>query len=193
MQQLENPIVRLEPLNLTHIDELFHAAQAASIWTHMSVTLDSKEQVTHYVQDALEKMEAGTDFPFVIIDQQTNQVVGSTWFMDISHVHKRLEIGSTWLTPAVWRSAINTNCKYLLLQYGFEQLKFNRIQIKTDHMNVQSQKAIERLGATKEGTLKNHMIRKDGTQRHTVMYSITLNDWPIIQQHFLNNLLKLRA
>ena len=100
--------------------------------------------------------------------------------MDIDDKHRRLEIGYTWLTPAYWRTAINTNCKYLLLRYSFEHLHFTTCTNKTDHENIRSQKAIERIGATK-GILRNHMIRKDGTTRHTVMYSITIEEWPQVK------------
>ncbi len=95
------------------------------------------------------------------------------------------------LTPAYWRTAINTNCKYLLLRYCFEHLHLQRVQIKTDHDNIRSQKAIERIGATKEGILRNHMIRKDGTTRHTVMYSITMEEWPQVKKHIESLLVQL--
>jgi N-acetyltransferase len=189
MQKLSNEVVELVPMNESHIEGLYEAAQYPEIWTHMSVNLKTYEDVIKYVNDGLEKAKKGTDFPFVIIEKRTSHIVGSTSYMDISIVHKRLEIGSTWLTPAVWRSAVNTNCKFLLLQYGFEQFGMNRIQIKTGHENIQSQKAIERLGAVKEGILRNHMIRKEGTIRHTVMYSITNEEWPSIKKRFLQELL----
>lgn len=189
MQKLSNEIVELVPINESHIVGLFEAAQYPEIWTHMSIELKTHEDVKKYVIDGMEKAKKGTDFPFVIFEKSTNRIVGSTSYMDISTVHKRLEIGSTWLTPSVWRSAVNTNCKFLLLQYGFEQLDLHRIQIKTGHENIQSQKAIERLGAVKEGVLRNHMIRKEGNIRHTVMYSITNEEWPLIKERFLNELL----
>ena len=129
--------------------------------------------------------EAGMEYPFVILDAQTNQIVGATKLMDISESHQRGEIGFTWLTPKYWRTHINTSCKFLLLQYCFEQLGWQRVQIKTDHENKQSQKAIERIGATFEGILRNHMIRKDGTTRHTYMYSIISEVWPDVQAHLI--------
>lgn len=97
--------------------------------------------------------------------------------MDIDYQQKRLEIGFTWITPTKWRTPINTECKYLLLKYAFEQLSVNRVQIKTDHENKRSQAAIERLGAKKEGILRNHMIRSNGTIRNTVVYSIIDSEW----------------
>lgn len=115
--------------------------------------------------------------------------VGCTSFLDISPMHKRLEIGATWLNPALWRSPINTNCKFLLLTHCFEQLKLNRVQLKTGHENKRSQKVIERIGAVKEGILRNHMIRKEGIIRHAVMYSIIKEEWFTVKERFLKHLL----
>lgn len=190
MEILQNDIVKLEPINPSHMDGILSAASDPRIWEHMPVELLSKESVMKYVVDGIKKREAETDFVFVIIDQSSQQIVGATSYMDISFQHKRLEIGFTWLNPNVWRTNINTNCKYLLLQYGFEQLGMQRIQIKTGHENVRSQKAIERLGAVKEGILRNHMIRKEGTIRHTVMYSIIQEEWNSVKERFEQQLLK---
>lgn len=189
MKALENDVVKLVPVNTEHIDGILKAARFPEIWEHLSVTLLDRDSVVQFVEDSIKKREAKTDYPFVIIDAQTNEVIGSTTYMDISMGHKRLEIGSTWLTPAYWRSNMNTNCKFLLLKYGFEELGLNRIQIKTGHENIRSQKAIERLGAVKEGILRNHMIRKEGTIRHTVMYSITSEEWPEMKKRFKEELL----
>ncbi|CAM5214394.1 RimJ/RimL family protein N-acetyltransferase OS=Ureibacillus acetophenoni OX=614649 GN=SAMN05877842_10969 PE=4 SV=1 [Ureibacillus acetophenoni] len=184
MEILQNEVVKLVPIDSSHIEGIFKAAADPRIWEHMSVELLRMENVIKYVEDGIKKREAQTDFVFVIIDQSTGEIVGATSYMDISFQHKRLEIGSTWLNPSVWRTKINTNCKYLLLKYGFEQLRVNRIQIKTGHENIRSQKAIERIGAVKEGILRNHMIRKEGTIRHTVMYSITKEEWNQIKKRF---------
>ncbi|KOP71449.1 GNAT family acetyltransferase [Lysinibacillus sp. FJAT-14745] len=180
---LENEVVLLKPLQQEDTQGLLEAGSYPEIWSHMSTTVDKMDDVNNFVDKALEKKHEKTEFPFVIVDKKSEQIIGSTRFMDIDETHKRLEIGTTWITPAFWRSAINTNCKYLLLQYCFEVLKLQRVQIKTDHENLRSQKAIERLGATKEGVLRNHMVRKDGTIRHTVMYSITLQEWPQVKNH----------
>lgn len=190
MRILQNEIVKLEPVNSSHIEGISIAASDSRIWGHMSVELLSKENVIKYVENAIKKREAQTDYVYVIIEQSSQQIVGATSYMDISMQHKRLEIGSTWLNPKVWRTNINTNCKYLLLQYGFEELGMQRIQIKTGHENTRSQKAIERIGAVKEGILRNHMIRKEGIIRHTVMYSIIVQEWNSIKERFENTLLK---
>lgn len=189
MKALQNDVVKLLPINTEHNDGLYQAAQFPDIWPHMPVTLLTHTSVAEYVEESIKKREAKTDYRFAIFDAKTNEIIGATSYMDIALAHQRLEIGYTWLTPAYWRSPINTNCKFLLLQYGFEELGLNRIQIKTGHENVRSQKAIERLGAIKEGILRNHMIKKDGTIRHTVMYSITKEEWPVVKERFLNELL----
>lgn len=175
--ELHNDQVILKPLEESDIEGIFKVSTEPEIWTYLSVTLENLDDVKNYVQNAIANKKKETEFPFVILDSKTNEIIGSTRFMDIDPKHNRLEIGSTWLTPAYWRTAKNTNCKYLLLQYCFEILYLNRVQIKTDNNNIRSQKAIERIGAQKEGVLRNHMIRKDGTIRDTVMYSITIEEW----------------
>ncbi|WP_214792133.1 MULTISPECIES: GNAT family N-acetyltransferase [unclassified Exiguobacterium] len=184
MKTLENEVVKLVPMEISHIEGIWEAANNHEIWEHMSVDLTDKRNVEQYVQDAQKKRAAGTEFAFVIVDIETKKIIGATWFLDISMPHKRLEIGSTWLNPKSWRTNINTNCKFLLLTYCFEELGLNRVQIKTGHENIRSQRAIERIGAIKEGILRNHMIRKEGTIRHTVMYSVTKEDWPQVKERF---------
>ncbi|MGE7111833.1 GNAT family N-acetyltransferase [Lysinibacillus sp. NPDC047702] len=178
---LENEVVLLRPLEKGDVQGILEAASFPEIWLHMSTVIENIEDVNGFVDSALATKNEKTEFPFVIVDKVSGQIIGSTRFMDIDDKHKRLEIGTTWLIPAYWRTAINTSCKYLLLQYCFEILRLQRVQIKTDHENYRSQKAIERIGAIKEGVLRNHMIRKDGTIRHTVMYSITKEDWPEVK------------
>ncbi|WDU79857.1 GNAT family N-acetyltransferase [Lysinibacillus sp. G01H] len=188
---LENEVVKLKPLELSDTQGLLEAGSYPEIWSHMSTTIEKREDVNSFVENALKAKNEKTEFPFVIVDKQSGDIIGSTRFMDIDDKHQRLEIGYTWLTPAYWRTAINTNCKYLLLRYSFEHLHLQRVQIKTDHDNIRSQKAIERIGATKEGILRNHMIRKDGTTRHTVIYSITIEKWPQVKMHLERLLVQL--
>jgi len=180
---LENDVVLLKPLEHEDMQGLLEAASYPEIWSHMPTTIEKREDVNNFVENALLTRNGKTEFPFVIVDKQSGNIIGSTRYMDIDDKHQRLEIGYTWLTPAYWRTAINTHCKYLLLLYCFEYLHLQRVQIKTDHENIRSQRAIERIGATKEGILRNHMIRKDGTIRHTVMYSITIEEWPQVKKH----------
>lgn len=186
---LENDIVQLRPIERTDIEAITVAANDARIWTHMSVTLLDHTAVENYVEKAIEEREKGISYMFAIIEKASGKLVGCTSFLDISLSHQRLEIGSTWYHPSVWRTAINTNCKFLLLQHCFESVQLNRVQIKTGHENVRSQQAIERIGAHKEGVLRNHMIKKDGTIRHTVMYSIVKEDWQQVKARFIDQLL----
>lgn len=190
--KLENEIVCLKVMDKSDLDGIFKASQDVSNWQLMTQNIATKEDAIQFVEKALLAQEQGTEIPFVIINQKTNQIIGSTRFLDVHLEHKRLEIGWTWLHPSFWRTAINTNCKYLLLTYCFDHLNLQRVQIKTDHENLRSQKAIERIGAIKEGILRNHMIRQDGTVRHTVMYSITKEDWPEIKKNLHHLLSKFR-
>lgn len=190
MEVLENTVVQLIPMELAHIEGIFKAAQDQRIWEHMSVDLTNKNSVNQYVQDAIRKRENETDFAYVIISKKDQSIIGATWFLDISKQHQRFEIGSTWINPRYWRTNINTHCKYLLLKYCFEELNLNRVQIKTGHENIRSQKAIERIGAVKEGILRNHMIRKEGEIRHTVMYSIIGEEWAQVKKDFEERLLQ---
>ena len=187
---LENEVVLLKPLGQEDAQGILEAGSYPEIWPYLSTTIEKMDDVHNFVDNALSAKNAKIEFPFVIVDKNSGQIIGSTRFMDIDENHKRLEIGTSWITPAFWRTTINTNCKYLLLQYCFEVLNLQRVQIKTDHENVRAQKAIERIGGEKEGVLRNHMVRKDGTTRHTVMYSITLQEWPQVKKH-LQQLLEI--
>jgi len=137
--------------------------------------------MSEWIQLAAAQTEAGTSVWFAVIDTATGQAVGVTSLMDIRRGDRGLEIGGTWLTPRVWRSAVNSECKYLLLRHAFEVLGCIRVQLKTDSRNTRSQRAIERLGAVKEGVLRKHMILHDGYTRDTVMYSIVDDEWPVVK------------
>jgi len=181
--QLTGENVLLRSMTKNDVEGIYACCQDERIWAHMSQTLQTREDVNAYVEQALINREAGTEYPFVTVLRATNEIVGSTRLFDIATAHKRLELGHTWLHPSVWRTNVNTECKYLLLSYCFEQLQYQRVQIKTSHENTQSQKAIERIGATKEGILRNHMIRPNGEVRHTVMYSVVREEWLEVKRH----------
>lgn len=190
--QLDGDAIILRPLTKNDVEGIYACCRDERIWTHMSQTLQTREDVQTYIEEALANQEKGIEYPFVIVLLATNEIIGSTRFSDISAAHKRLELGHTWLHPSVWRTNINTECKYLLLSYCFNHLQFQRVQIKTGHENIQSQKAIERIGARKEGVLRNHMIRPNGKVRHTVMYSVIKEEWLEVKQH-LERLMKKYA
>jgi RimJ/RimL family protein N-acetyltransferase len=179
---LAGKVVRLEPLSEAHIPDLAAAGQDERIWEHMlygSVT--SEEQMRLWVLDLLGRQARGTDLPFAVIHLATGRAIGSTRYMEIRPDHRALEIGGTWYAVAYQRTAVNTECKYLLLRHAFEVYGCLRVQFKTDLRNVRSQQAIERLGATKEGVLRNHMLKPDGTLRHSVYYSIIDTEWPAVK------------
>jgi RimJ/RimL family protein N-acetyltransferase len=135
----------------------------------------------HWISKALKGLKAGTALAFVIVDLATQRIVGSTRYFDFSQRNRGVEIGSTWLSPSVWRTGVNTECKYLLLRHAFETLEMIRVQLKTHHLNVRSQNAIERIGATREGVLRNHVIMPDGSYRHSVYFSIIESEWPQVK------------
>ncbi|MBO1004986.1 GNAT family N-acetyltransferase [Pseudogracilibacillus auburnensis] len=181
LDELEGKYIRVVPMERNHIQGLYEASNDLNIWTHLPKTIKTLNDMEGLVDEALSNKELGTEFPFVILLRENNKLIGSTRFLDISNVNKNLEIGWTWLSPFVWGSQINIECKYLLLAYCFDTLQMIRVQFKTDHQNIRSQKAIERIGGVKEGILRNHKIRKDGTFRHSVFYSIIESEWPAVK------------
>jgi RimJ/RimL family protein N-acetyltransferase len=187
---LKGKAIRLEPLKIDHLQGLFEAGQDAAIWSYMPSTVRSIESMADWIEKALSNQEKGLDLPFVVIDQNTGEILGSTRFLDIAPKDRGLEIGFTWYTPRVWRTSVNTEAKYLLLKHCFETLKTIRVQFKTHHLNLASQKAIERIGGVKEGILRNHRIQEDGSIRHSVYYSILDTEWETIKERFEKTLLK---
>lgn len=175
--------VRLEPLRLSHAPELFAVFRLdPSIWQWWLVTppstLAEMEAVLAAEMDAQAK---GSKVAFVQIEPAAERAVGCTTFMDIRRRDRGLEIGSTWIAKPWQRTGVNTNAKYLLLRHAFEDLGAVRVQLKTDKRNLQSQAAIERLGAVREGILRKHMLVRDGFIRDTVLYSITEEEWPAVK------------
>jgi N-acetyltransferase len=168
---------RLVQMEESHIDALYEAGRFPEIWSWWPVRITSRDEMQRLVLTFLQAQQDGHAFPFTIIDQRNGQIIGSTRLHNISHENRSLEIGKTWLTPAAWGTHINTECKYLLLRYCFETLETIRVQLKTDMRNVRSQRAIERLGAVKEGVLRHHWIMPDGHIRDSVLYSILLEEW----------------
>ncbi|GHO42804.1 GNAT family N-acetyltransferase [Ktedonospora formicarum] len=179
---LQGNIVRLEPLQQAHAADLY-AAGDTTIWRYMPDSPGSSpEAMASWIDTAHQAREKGIELPFAIILLQTGQAIGSTRYLDISQQHRGLEIGWTWLSPKVQRTGVNTECKYLLLRHAFEGLGAIRVQLKTDSRNEQSQRAIERIGASREGVLRNHKIMPDGYLRHSVYYSIIESEWPSVKE-----------
>ncbi len=177
---LEGEAVRLEPLSPSHTDALVRVAEPG-LFEFFHRMLRTREDVERYIADALEAAEEGVERPFVIIEKATGEPVGSTRYLEIQRRHRTLEIGSTWLAKRVWRTRVNTECKYLLLRHAFEELKVMRVQLKTDRRNERSRAAIERLGAKFEGVLRQHMLVRGGVVRDSAYYSILDGEWPEVK------------
>jgi RimJ/RimL family protein N-acetyltransferase len=180
--ELAGERARLVPMEEKHAEALFEAGRFPEIWAYMPMKVETAGDMERMVTEALAAKEKGTELPFVVEDRETGRVVGSTRFLDIQTTHRQLEIGWTWYTPDVWRTRINTECKYLLLSYCFEELALVRVQLKTDGRNARSQRAIERIGGVKEGVLRRHRILPDGYIRDSVYYSVIAEEWPGVKQ-----------
>jgi RimJ/RimL family protein N-acetyltransferase len=173
---------RLEPLGESHLASLLRHGADAEIWRWMPTLRDDpRESVRAWFERARAATERGEVVAWAIVDVANGEAVGGTTYLDIALADKRVEIGSTWHAKAVWRSAINTECKFLLLRHAFETLGCNRVQLKTDLRNERSQAAIARLGAVREGVLRSQMVMPDGWVRDTVMFSIIAREWPAVK------------
>lgn len=180
---LTGRIVRLEPLSIKYAADLYQASRDPSIWTYKMIKQPaSLSEMEQLVASTVQSKEAGACLPFTIIDLAGERPIGETRYHSFLPHDRGLEIGWTWLTPSVQRTGVNTECKYLLLRHAFEVWNAARVQFRTHHLNVRSQRAIERLGAVKEGILRNHVIMPDGSFRHSVYYSIIESEWPQVKQ-----------
>jgi N-acetyltransferase len=180
---LDGHHVRLEPVSLAHVPALWRAGTHEEIWRYVPYTVGSEDEMRNYVASELAKQEAGLVVRFVTVAKVIAQVVGSTSFLNIDRQHRRVEIGGTWITPAWQRSAINTEAKYLQLRHAFETLGCIRVEFKTDVLNIKSRQALARIGATEEGTFRNHMLMPGGRIRHSVYFSIIHDEWPRVKAH----------
>lgn len=175
---LEGQRVRLEPLRPEHVGRLWAAAADPDTWRYMTFDVRSREDLARWVEARRAPMAAGRAMPFCQIDRATGEAVGSTSLFDIDHHNRRLEIGHTWLAPHARRTGINREAKTLLMRYAFETLGMERVQLKTDARNERAQRAIEALGAVREGVLRRHDVLPDGHIRDAVVYSILRHEWP---------------
>ncbi|MBP8182851.1 MAG: GNAT family N-acetyltransferase [Rhodoferax sp.] len=170
--------VDLVPLGLTHEDGLRGAAADGALWAIRVTSVPEPEQTRSYIENALSMRETGNRFAFAVIESASGKVLGSTSYHDIVPALRRVEIGWTWYGKSVQRSHVNTTCKLLLMTHAFETLKCHVVGWRTDNYNFASQAAIERLGARKDGVIRGHALRRDGTIRDTVMYSMRAGEWP---------------
>ncbi len=175
--------IRLEPLAEAHVPDLAVAARDESIWRFMPYgAVVTPERMAAHVRDAVTRRASGTIYPFAVIHLPSGHAIGCTRYVDIQRDHRALEIGGTWYAPAHQRTRVNTECKFLLLRHAFEQLGCLRVQFKTDLRNERSQRALERIGAVKEGVLRKNLTMPDGYQRSTVVYSILDDEWPGVKR-----------
>lgn len=186
---LEGPRVKLVPLAVEHAESLYETFGHPNIFRYMPLTPpESVADMRALIEKALTDAGKYGDVPFAIFHEEDQRVVGSTRYIDVRKAHRGLEIGWTWVGLDYQRTFVNSECKYLLFKHAFNDLGALRVQLKTDSRNEQSQKAIARVGAKKEGTLRNHMVMPDGHIRHTVMFSVTHKEW----QNDVEAALKLR-
>jgi N-acetyltransferase len=180
---LTGQYVRLEPMTEAHIPPLAEIGVGQPFWDFMLYgNMETEADMGNWVRDILARAERGTDLPFVAVHLASGRAAGATRYLNIMPNDRGLEIGGTWYGTEFQRTAVNTECKYLLLRHAFETLGCIRVQLKTDLRNERSQKAIERIGAVKEGVLRNHMILPDGRIRHSVFYSILDAEWPGVKK-----------
>ena len=180
---------KLRLIDSDDVETLFSIVEGnRDIWAYLISKMDTAQDMQQYVQKAIKGYGRGTEIPFVVVDQQTNTIVGSTRLYNISVEDKTVELGQTWYHPSVQRTSINTECKYMLLQYAIEKLHMLRVQIKTDARNEKAQRAIERLGAVKEGVLRNERKLPSGHVRDAVVYSMIASEWPVVKARLLEKL-----
>ena len=184
--------VRLEPLSLAHEEGLRAAAADGTLWKLRITSVPEPQDTRAYIETALQMRADGHRFAFAVRDDATGEVLGCTSFHDILPAVKRVEIGYTWYRKSVQRSHVNTTCKLLMMGHAFDQLGCNVVGWRTDNFNFASQRAIERLGARKDGVIRGHALRRDGTIRDTVMYSMRAGEWPEARAQLLY-LLELHA
>ena len=180
--------VRLEPLRIDHVAALARAGQHPELWRLQPAPITTEDDMRSYVQTALADQLRGDALPFVIVDTATEEVIGSTRYMDIALTHFRLEIGATWLTPAHQRTRANTEAKLLLLELAFESLGIKRVVFKTESLNGQSRRALTQIGAVEEGIFRQHLYTTSGRARNMVYFSILGEEWPGVKAALMNRL-----
>jgi RimJ/RimL family protein N-acetyltransferase len=179
---LESTHVSLVPLSHGHLDGLIDAVRDGELWRLWYTSIPAPDAMAAEIDRRLGLQKEGRMLPFTVLDD-AGRVVGMTTYMNVDAPNRRLEIGSTWYRASVQRTPLNTECKRLLLAHAFETLDCIAVEFRTHVLNTQSRKAIERLGAKRDGILRRHMIQPNGTIRDTVVYSITAPEWPMVKAH----------
>lgn len=188
---LENERVLIRPLTTNDFESLIPIATSDTTLLQYSPSPNhTPELLDGYIQKALEERKINFRYPFLIIDKQKNRVAGSTSFANVSNLDQRAEIGWTWIGREFQQTGLNRNCKYLMLEFAFENLLFERIEFRIDERNTASRKAVEKIGGVFEGILRNHMVMPNGFKRSSCYYSILRNEWPEIKNKLSNDLKK---
>ena len=185
---LEGEHVRLDPLRVDHLPALCEVGLDESIWKWTANVVASGADLEVYVRNALAERDHGTALPFVTIERASGKIVGSTRFGNIDRFNRKVEIGWTWISPGWQRTAINTEAKLLMLTHAFEVWNCIRVELKTDANNEVSQKAIQRIGAVKEGILRNHMITETGRFRDSVYFSVIESEWKSVKANLASKI-----
>jgi N-acetyltransferase len=180
--RLPSGVVRLEPLRPHHAEDLFEAGRDESIWTYLMTRPRDLGGYRGLIEEALVAERSGREVPFAVVLEASGRAVGSTRYEDVLPAHRALEIGWTWYGAPWQRTAVNTQCKYMLLRHAFEDLGALRVQMKADARNLRSLAAIERVGATREGVLRRHRVLPDGFVRDSVLYSVVREEWPTVKR-----------
>lgn len=190
---LERSGIRLEPLAPEHLEGLIEAASDGKLWNLWYTGVPRPEEAERWLSAALAGQEQGHMLPWAVRDVASGRIVGTTRYHDIVAVIDRVEIGYTWYAKSWQRTRVNTTCKLMLLEHAFETLGCKVVGLRTDRFNLVSQRAIEALGAKKDGVLRHHQARKDGSARDTVMYSILSHEWPDVRRNLEGRLARHSA
>ncbi len=177
--------VILEPLSLEHLDGLISAVKDGELWKLWFTSIPSPEKAGEYIKTALDMRENAGAMPFIVRDRESNKIIGCTRYFNVDEVNQRLEIGYTWYSESYQRTAVNTECKYLLLSHAFEKLDAIAVEFRTHWHNHKSRAAIARLGAKQDGVLRNHQRTADGSYRDTVVFSIINLEWTAVKQSLM--------
>ena len=178
---LDGVYVRLEPLSLDHLPALIEIGLEPDLWRWTTQVVRTPEEMEEYVRGALAEQAAGRALPFATVEKASGRVAGSTRFAAIEPLHRRVEIGWTWLAPPRQRTVLNTEAKFLMLRHAFERWGCVRVEFKTDVLNMRSRQALLRIGAKEEGVLRSHLITATGRVRDTVYFSVTAAEWPAVR------------
>lgn len=185
---LEGRLVRLIPLEDSHKEDLFQALGKPAVWENTWRKVNTSEDLNLLVDQALDQQQKGKQLPFAVQDRHTGRIIGTTRIGDIDRTNQNVEIGWTWLSPDVWGTGVNAECKLLLLQLCFEEMGILRVQFSVSANNVRSRKAVERLGAVQEGVFRKHRVKPDGTVHDNVFYSILDTEWAEVKARLLSRL-----